>query len=64
MIQSPQSYYPVQQQQVAQQRPGEQSQCNAVNIQIIEPKAYAQPDPVYNYPQAPIYEYPQAPQSN
>ena len=63
MIQAPQNYAPVQQAPV-QQTPYSQPQVNAVNIQIFDPKSFAQPDPVYNYPEAPIYQYPEAQKSN
>ena len=64
MIQAPQNYAPVQQQVPVQQSPYSQPQVNAVNIQIFDPKSFAQPDPTYSYPEAPIYQYPEAPKSN
>ena len=53
MIQAPQAYTPVQQPQYRQQ-----PQVNAVNIQIFDPKSFAQPDPTYAIPANSIYTVP------
>ena len=55
MIQAPQAYTPVQQQPLYRQQP----QVNAVNIQIFDPKSFAQPDPTYAMPTNSVYTVPQ-----
>lgn len=53
MIQAPQAYTPVQQPQYRQQ-----PQVNAVNIQIFDPKSFAQPQSPYDMPTQSVYTVP------
>ncbi len=55
MIQAPQAYTPVQQPQYRQQ-----PQVNAVNIQIFDPKSFAQPQSAYDMPTSSVYNVPTA----
>lgn len=54
MIQAPQAYSPVQQPQYRAQQP----QVNAVNIQIFDPKSFAQPQSAYSMPTGSVYDVP------